>query len=141
MKIRQSTRGDRQPVLLMFFFSFVKRFPICFTSLTLSRYQVWIWRLINNLIPGDLSLFIEQRFELIYEIIFFVIYFLEKSWKKETYKTLCLQKYVNVPQLPIIDIAIALYVVCKYLIALSLDSLFLLCILLFFPYILRFFYM
>ena len=141
MKIRQSTKGYRQLVLLMFFFNFVKRLPICFASLTLSRYEVWSWRLINNLIPGDLSLFIKQRFELIYKIIFFVIYFLEKSWKKETYKTLRLQKYVNDPQLPIIDIAVVLYVACEYLIALSLDSLFFLCILLFFPYILRFFYM
>ena len=37
--------------------------------------------------------------------------------KKEIYETSRLQKYLNVLQQPIVDIAAALYVVCKYLLA------------------------
>ena len=78
----------------------------------------------------DLSLFIEQRFEFIYEIIFIrfflVIYCFKKSWKKEAYGFFHLRRYVDVLQLPFVDIAAALYVVCKYLFALLLDNPFLL---------------
>ena len=58
--------------------------------------------------------------------VFLVIYFLKKSWKKETYGFFHLHRYVNVLQLPIVDIAAVLYVVCKYLFTLSLDNPFLL---------------
>ena len=57
--------------------------------------------------------------------IFWAIYFLEEYWKKETYETFRLHKYANVLQLPIVDIAAVLYVVCKYLFFLLLDRPFL----------------
>ena len=50
--------------------------------------------------------------------------------KKETYEPFRLHKYVNVFRLPIVSTAAALYVVCKFLFALSLDSQFVLYILL-----------
>ena len=59
-----------------------------------------------------------------------VIYFLEESWKYETYQTFRLHKYANVLELPIVDIAAVLYVACKYLLSLSLGIPFLLYILL-----------
>ena len=64
--------------MLMLFFKCVQRLSFCFTCLTLSRYQVWSKRYIKNHVFNrfsDLSLFIEQRFEFIYEtnlIIFYV---------------------------------------------------------------------
>ena len=62
--------------------------------------------------------------------IFLVIYFLEQSWRKEIYATFRLPTYINVHQLPIVDTAAVLYVARKYLFDLSVDSLFLLFILL-----------
>ena len=55
-----------------------------------------------------------------------MIYFLEESLKKETYETFHLHKYVNILQLSNVDIVSVLYVACKYLFGLSLDSLLLL---------------
>ena len=45
--------------------------------------------------------------------IYLVIYFLEESWKKETYETFRLYKHVNVLQLPIANTAAVLCFVYK----------------------------
>ena len=54
-----------------------------------------------------------------------MVYFLEEPWKKETFEIFLLSKYINALQMAIVDIAAVLYVVHKYLFALSLDSPFL----------------
>ena len=83
----------------------------------------------------DLSPFIEPKFGFMYEIIFirfsWRFIFLNNLQKRKHIKTFRLCKYVNILQLSIADIAAVLYVACKCLFALSLDSPFLLYILLY----------
>ena len=123
-----------QLVALMLFFKCVQRLPFCFTYLTLSRYKAWSWLHIKNPTLGTFATFYwaEDWICLWNNLhkIFLVIYFLEQSWRKEIYATFRLPKCINVLQLPIVDTAAALYVAWKYLFDLSVDSLFLLFILL-----------
>ena len=93
----------------LFFLKCIQRLPFCFTYKMLCRYQVWSWHCIKNNDFRrfcDLSLFNKQRFELIYG----------------TSATFRLHKFVNILQLPTIDIAAVLHGVCKYLFALSQNS-------------------
>ena len=113
-------------------FKFVQRSPLHFTYFTLSRYQTWSSGHTKNHYFRrfcNLSLFIQQRFEFIYDIInphkiFFSDLFSWRILKKEGYETFRLHKYVNVLQLQIIDIATVLYLFCKYLFTVSLGSTF-----------------
>ena len=69
--------------------------------------KVWIYLWINFLRFSELFIFL-------------------KNIEKRKHETFRLHKYVNVLQLPIVDIAAVLYVVCKYLFFLLLDRPFLL---------------
>ena len=120
-----------QLVSLILVFKCVQRLLFHFTYLTLSRYQVWCWRHISRYSRRfwDLSLFIELRFEFIHVILFVRFsywYFFLKNLVERKHETFRLRNYLNVLQLPILDTGTVLYVVCKYLFALALDSLFLL---------------
>ena len=102
---------------------------IWFTYLMLSRYQIWWnWRHIKKCYFRrfcDLSLFIEQRFEFIYGSILIRfskwLIFLNNLERENRWNFPSPHKYINVLQL-----STALYLVCKYLLALSRDSQFLL---------------
>ena len=81
-------------ISLSYIYIFVRSLLFCFTYFTLSMYQLWSWYHITNRYFRricDLSLFIEQRLEFIYEIIFirFSLWFsFSNSLEKRKHKKL-----------------------------------------------------
>ena len=123
-----------QPVLLMLFLKCVQSLPFCFIYLTLSKYQIWNWSCVRTAILGSPATCFFSK-GLILSMKWSSYDFLSDSL---SWKVLRKGNILNSPslqvrsvlKLAIVGIGRVLYVALKYLFALSIDSLFLLYILL-----------